>query len=641
MGDDLLLRFDEPATEVLPSEANALLVDLKNTASTTLPEVVTGAVGFAREFVAGDATGLLTTDVDSGSSLFARTLSVQMILRWDIDDQNAYANPGVVIARGIRGSAAERVAYGLELRVVNAAARIGEVRWFWENLAGTRYDAPGGQFKLGRASETMMLTAVRRWIASDEVVVRYFLGDRILNEAVTDEGEIGGGTTGTLTIGGRVTDGADTWVDHLDGSIDELRVVGREIVAEEVAATWARISVIQPLGEQLYQDSLPPGMPVSDDPDSRVQREHRMIGQGLGFAAAQAENLRTNVIPDRAYGTPLDRWQRMTRQPTRPRDEVETRRKRVAGHLARHAGVSPPGVRAALAELLACGGDQIDLVAYDNTVRDSFSELVAARWRLSTAADWAVASGVLTAAVDAAEVASFPATWRTCMTGVDGPERVGGFGAQLFAKVTPSSLPDGAEAGIMLYDWTRQDALMLGLRRDGADYQVVSQRYLGGAPSTVTIHATTALEYHLLHLEAAQAEYDGQAPSDLVDHRVRWSSETMQLSFAGFDSANPGDFSFAVGWAGFYARAWDGSPLSGAVAVDFDDAAFRFPNGLRPFHFYAVRDPDLPGEYDLAGANNTLRKLRQSHTHAAAVTGPMLAGDPESGCGIGPCGGID
>lgn len=642
-GAGVLLRFDEPATEVPPSDAVGSLNDLHADGTATLPEVVTGAVGFAREFVAASATGLRAVDATPGGSLFTRTVSVQMIGRWDFDQQAAAATAGVIICRGKRGSSSERIAYGVELRVVNAGARIGEIRFFWEDLDGNRYTAFGGQFKLGRASETIMVTAVRRWSSTRDIVVRYFLGDRLLNESIVPRGDIGGGTTGTTTIGGRIDDGDEDWTDHFDGTIDELRVVGRELVADEIAATWDRIRTLQPLGEQLVLDCLPPGMPISDNPESRVQREHRLIGQGLGYAAAQFENVRQNVMPDRAYGRTLERWQGITRQSARPGDDADTRRRRVGGHLARHAGVSPPGVRAALHELLACGEDQLELFAYDNTIRDSFDELVEARWRRSPEGEWSVAAGELAVAVAGAEAANFPSSWRTCMTGVDGPERIGGFGAQLFAKLSPTTIPDGAEVGIMLFDFPRRDGLLFGLRRDGADYKVVSQRYLAGVEQTAVVYATTALVPHWLGLEAVQVEYDGQARDDLVTHVVRWSTTSAT---AGFTESDPEDlsdspqFSFAVGWCGFYARSWNGAVLAGALAASFDNAVFRFPNGLRPFQFYVLRDPDLPGEYDLRGANATLSKLRQSHTHAAAITGPMLAGDPESGCGFGPCGGI-
>ena len=635
MKKGVFLRFDEAATQVLPSDSEGALEDLKNDDETTLPEVTAGIAGFAREFVAADATGLRAVDVTPGASLFTRTLSIQALVRWDIDDQDAAGTPGVIVCRGIRGSSSERIAYCLELYVVNAGARIGGVRWLWEDVDGNLTTATGGQFKLPTASAWMLLTAVRRW-SPDGVAVAYYLGDQLLTEAVEADTDIGGGTTGTTTIGGRVTDGADAWTSHLDGAIDELRVLDTELVAEQVRSTWERINTTQALGEQLWRDCLPPGLPVSDHPDSSVQREFRLIGQGLGFAAAQGENLRANIMPDRAYGPVLERWEAITRQSPRPGDSVATRRARVLGHLGRHAGVSPVGVRAALEELLAIDGEDLELLAYDNTLRDAFDELVSTRWRLSPAADWSVAGGALVVEVDAAEEPYALDGWRTCLTGVDGPERAGGFGAQLFAKLDPTAIPDGGEVGLVLYDFPRKDALMLGLRRDGADYKVVSQRIIADVAQAAVVHATTSLAPHWLHLYAEPLEYDGQAPDELVAHAVRWSTTSAT---AGFSEGDPGDFSFAVGWCGFYARAWDGSPLGGSIDVAFDDAAFRFPNGIRPFHFYVLRDPDSPGDYDLKGANGTLRKLRQSHTHAAAITGPMLAGDPESGCGFGPCGG--
>ena len=631
----VMLRFDEPTTEVLPSDATGSLEDLRAGEDATLPEVVTGVVGYAREFVAADLTALQAIDADPGASLYTRTVSVQAILRWDIDDQDDAAAPGVIICRGIGGTSSERVAYGLELRVINAGARIGELRWFWENLAGERYDAIGGQFQLGRARETMLLTAVRRWTTGRDVVVRYYLGDRLLNEAVVDDAEIGGGTTGTTTIGARSSGGE--WLDHFDGGIDELRVVGRELVAEEIAATWNRIRTIQPAGEQLVRDCMPPGLPVSDDPDSRVQREIVWTGQSLGYAAAQTENMRANLIPDRAYGPALDRWERIARQPAGASDDVDVRRKRVLGHFQRRAGVSQPGVRAAMHELLACGEDQLDLIAYNNTIRDPFDALRERRWRRSHEASWSVAGGELEVAIAAAVTPTplMPA-WRTCLTGVSGPERIGGYGAQIFAKVTPAFTDDGMEAGLVLYDWPRQDVLMLGVRRDGGDIEVVSQRYVRGVAQAAVVHATTSNAAHWLHLYQVPLEYSGQGRGEAVPHGVRWSTTGPS---SGFTSGNPGDFAFTVGWVGFYAREFNGGALADPLAASFDDAAIWMPHGTRPFHFYVLRDPDIPGEYDLLGANRSIRKLKQSQTHAAVITSrALIAGHPECPCGHGPCG---
>ncbi len=627
----VMLRFDEPKDEVLPSDADGVLEDLRAPDGAALPQVVTGIVGFAREFVPGNDTVLTAKDADVGASLFTRTVSIQTILRWDIDDQAAAASPGVVICRGIGGSSSERVAYGLELRVVNAGARIGEVRMFWENLAGDRYTAIGGQFRLGRASEVLMLTAVRRWSSQRDVVVRYYLGDRMLNEAVAFAGEIGGGTTGTTVIGARALG-----EDHFDGAIDEMRVVGRELVTEEISATWQRIRKLQPAGEQLIRDSMPPGLPISDDLDSRVQREIKWIGQALGYSAAQTENQRANLIPDRAYGAVLQRWERITRQAVRPGDDVDVRRRRVLGHFARRAGVSPPGVRAAMHELLACDEDQLELMAYNNTIRDGFDTLRERRWRRTPEAEWTVAGGALRVAGLEDETPTTLAGWRTCLTGVSGPERIGGYGAQIFAKVELDNPNDGFEVGILLYDWPRQDVLMLGLRRDAGAIKVASQRYIRGVPQPAVVHAVTALAPHWLHLYQVPVAYDGQAAGELVPHGVRWSTTGPS---SGFATGDPGDFAFAVGWAGFYARTFDGSSNADPLVGVFDDAALWMPHGMRPFNFYVLRDPDIPGEYDLAAANASIAKLKQSHTHAAVITSrAFLAGNPESLCGRGPLG---
>lgn len=274
---------------------------------------------------------------------------------------------GTIYARGKATAAAEYLGAGVELRVANAALGVGELRWLWQDTAGALHRQAGGYF--APDGNYIMLTATRRWVSSTKVVLRYFLGDRMLAEVESFDGSIGGGTTGTTIVGARF-DGTK-YVDFLDGVIDELRVVDYELAPEEIAATWARITKYQPRGYELLKQMHPPGFPISGDPSSRVQRETNMWGQSLGFAAAQGENLR-NLLPDRAFGKPLEEWETTMEVSPKTLDDLDTRRGRVLGRLRQRAGVSIPGVKEALKGLIGTSPDNLEILAFSQEMIEQY-----------------------------------------------------------------------------------------------------------------------------------------------------------------------------------------------------------------------------------------------------------------------------
>src|SRR5262249_11440702 len=156
------------------------------------------------------------------------------------------------------------------------------------------------------------------------------------------------------------------------GKIDELRVLPREMCREEIAATWRRLDVEQPAAVQLYLESHDKGFPMPGDPASRVQRENRLYGHALGYAAAQAAD-RANLLPTTAYGERLERWERMARTPSKPGDWTEKRRARVTARLSHRAGASIEGMQTSLAELVDTAPENIQILAFSQTTEDDFA----------------------------------------------------------------------------------------------------------------------------------------------------------------------------------------------------------------------------------------------------------------------------
>lgn len=595
-----LLRFDEISNDLFPVDDAGNLADLAKTGA-ALPDLVDAAVGRGRAFTSADGDGLQAQDVVPGSTLITRDATVQVILSWDIDDAATYGAPQTIYARGKGTGAAEYVGTGLELRVVNATLRIGELRWIWQDLAGNLKTQIGGHFQVP-VGGFLMLTATRRWVSSSRVVLRYFLGDALLAEIESTDGEIGGGTTGTTTIGTRYTGAA--FGRFLDGVIDELRVLDEELTAEEIAMTFRRITVEQPRGYQLIREMHDPGFPISQDPGSRAQRETRMWGDGLGFAAAQAENIRENILPDRAYGRILERWEALTKQPAKPGDDVDTRRRRVVGKIRQRRGVSIPGIGDALRELADTDPENLEVHAFDQTMVDTWESLNILRWRHMPASAFTLASNALR--LQSTGDRSEYTQWRTTTQPIGGR----GLNAKILTKITPTTIANQGEVGVMLLDHGAQHAALLGLRNDAGTYRIVRTTVENGIAAAATNLAAPGLVPVWLLLEH-QAGTTFRARWSTVSASGPWTEATFAHARMDGTRTRP------MGDAGMYGRTW--SAAAANIDVAFDDTRVRTPNGTRPFRLYVVRDPGDPGAPDYLGANTVISGLRQTHTVARVV----------------------
>ncbi len=622
----LLLRFNESATDSLirPLDDVGNLAELVKSGA-DFPDITDAAVGLGRAFVSADGDGLVAQDIDSGATLATRDATVQAILRWDIEAAAAYGSPQTIYARGKGTSAAEYVGAGVELRVVNAVLRIGEIRWIWHDLSGVLQTQIGGHFQVP-ADGFLMLTATRRWVSSTRVVLRHYLGDALLSEVESTDGEIGGGTTGTTQIGTRYTGAA--YGRFFDGVIDEIRVVDQEITAEEVAATYTRITVTQPNGYRLIREMHDPGFPISQDPGSRAQRETRLWGDALGYAAAQADNIRDNILPDRAYGRVLERWEQITKSARRPTDDVDKRRRRVVGKIRQKRGVSIPGVGDAVGELLDTDPANLEIIAFDQTTVDTWETLNTVRWRHDPAANWTIAANALR--LQSSGDRSAYHEWRTSLLSVGGDGR----NAAIIAKLTPTTIASDGEAGVIFLDRASGDGVMLGMQRDsGGTVRIVRTTVTGRIPGVSTVLASPALVPVWLVLD--KNEDDPGDPD--ASYRARWSTVSAEGPFDEASFTVSGLTAFQ--WAGHYGRC--SSAAAADIDVTFDDTRVRAPYGNRTFYFYVLRDPTIPGSPDFIGANAVINGLRQAHTRARVVnTIAAKYDDPSTTYDSEPMGGL-
>lgn len=624
----ILLRFDEEADEIPPADSAGHLSDLVTTGTPsdiTLPVVTDGVLGRARAFAPGDQTGFLASDVDSGTTLLTRDVTIQVVIRWDSATQEDYGSPGCVIARGNNsGPIAQYTSYGLEIEPTGGGE--GNLRWFWMDVGGGLTVQSGGAF--ANPDGFTMLTATRRWEAPDRVVLRYYIGDTLLNEVISSDGSIGGGTTGMTQVG-HWTDGGPA--NYLAGDLDELMVLDRELSIEEIEATWLRITQYQPLGHQLFTELHDPGFPLPNNPAADVQLETRMIGHAIGLAAAAAENMRANMLPGRSYGQVLDDWETATRPRRVPGQDVDTRRARVVARMRQRRGVSVGGIQDALVGLLDGADPTTDLefIAFDNTVRDDFDTLERERWCSIPSSAVSAVSG---AASFQPGAGAFPMNgptknWVTMRTSVSGRSDNGRQAHQL-VKLVFTTAPSTAEAGVFFACVPDRNYLLLGLRNNAGSFEVVAQSFQNNVAGSLAVLAVLGANPAAIWLHLYQTATDGQWVAG-------WSTTSATT---GFTESSPIAHPALAHWAGCYLR----SP--GAIAApraDFDDYALRTPFGVRPFRAYVLLDSGLGFEPDIQGAQSVMRTLKHAYTHATLITSrSLLCDNEESGCDLGPMGAL-
>lgn len=632
MGNTVALwRFDEVKDLERPRETFGNVAELDVEGALTRAPVVDAALGRGRRYLPSSSRGWRAKDAIAGATLLQRDMSVQFVAWWNFAGQNTYGQAGAVYTRGKGDAIGEYVSAGVELRVVNLAAGVGEIRWQWQDSAGVERLQPGGHF-IPHATDYMLLTATRRWVSPTNVVLRYFCGDQLLAEQLSTNGDIPGGTLGTTHIGARYTGGA--YARFLDGVIDELRVVDYELSQEEIAATWKRLTIHQPRGYALLRELHDPGFPISQEPSSRVQKETRWFGNGLGLAAAIGHAFADNAMPDRAHGQALAEWEDATKPVPLPRqgDSVETRRARVMGRMRAKGGASMDGVRAAVRELLDTS--TFDFVAFDQTTVDEWTTLNTTRWQFDPAAQWSIVGGRLQVASAAANI-RFDGNlrdWYTARMAIGGNGR----DAQISTAVDLQTFAANGQTGLWLGDLARGNLMLFGVRYSSAGnvipfYEQFTAWVSGGA---FDLAGATAFTHGFMRLR-----HDSSGTGFPVFRcYLAVASESGPYIATGSPVAPFAHAPYGWQWAGTFLRTVGGAAT---LNVKFETTKVRAPYGTRPFRSYVYRDPTLPGAPDYDAANGVLRRLKQSQTETFAVrTLVAKCDDPNTQCDITPMGAI-
>lgn len=629
------LQLGEASADVLASDSAGGLQDLDVVGALVEPDYVEGWIGPARRFTDGSA--LVAVDQSPGSTLSTRDLTIEVIARWNLPAQDAAGTVGTIIARGVGGSAAERVAYGLDLVALSGVT--GKLRAWWQDLGGTRHDQDGPEITLGPVASWTYYTVTRRWISPTAVELRYYAGDLLLGIYESADGIIGGGTTGTTVVGAR---GAGAgFADHFEGDIGALVVTKGIKSHEEIASNWLRLAHFQPAGYPKFVELRPPRAALSKSPTGDQRQLFRLIGNALGYARARVEDFARNTIPTRAYGRRLREWETITRSGRRPDDSIERRRERVAAKFAATEGSSPPVVAQTLAEALGMVAADVEILAFSDRRVDDFAAgtINPHVWRTRGGANvaWSVTGGALRVEADNGDDLQLstmivPSKWTigSCWSEIQGDAR----DAMLHAKITPTALPNRCEAGIAFVNEVTREMLSLGVRNTGGVYTVeLWHRAANGVEEQLGSEAASNAA-RWLTLRLSTEEING---GDL------YHSVTAAFPTTTFDDETA---AVNVGIGGRYQYAGPylltfGGVAAGAVDVRFDDIVWLSPHGDRAFHFYVYRDPLALGVYDVPLAELTLQAMRQSfavaHVTASKIFEP---GDARSLLGQTPLGAV-
>lgn len=618
----ILFPFVEP-DEVYPTDQTGALADLE-AAATNLPLVdTTGAWASTRTRAFTTGRAFVAADVDAGSSLLQRDVTVQAIIA--VDTSAFTTGVGTLICRGIDGSAAEYYAYGVDIAAIGGG--VYGVGCFWMNGAGTLFTHTPVQFTAPGDGVPFLLTVTRRWDASDDQTVRVYVGD-ILLEEVACSSEVGGGTTGQTSIGARRA--VSTWGNYFQGWIDELKVTNHEMSHEEVRAVWRRLTEHQPNGVATLRALSPPGAPfLAPGEDSDIGRLIKVAGQAVGLAASKAHELLDTHLPNLAYADTIGRWERLVGLASGLRTALDTRRTRVVGLLERENGYSPAKVKDALAGAFDLSFGDVDLIEFSPTITDGFDTLEDERWFAEPTAAWSIVSNTLQLSLAISSDIRFDpaAAWSPChlRTPVDNDEDLI---VQVKLSTYWANLPTTAIVGLFLYNRVTNDALWFGVKNDGGTRKlgwVQLKSGVLGAFTTLVNPSTDAAYYLRIVRNVVVGSYSlYYSTTDFV------TGTSVGITGAIENVTNVGMAAMATA-----------SALAAALTATFDDFLVRTPQGGRAFHWYAYRDLLLSGSPDMFAADGIIKTIKPAHTYAHAITSmSLLCDDDGSVCDGGPMGGI-
>jgi hypothetical protein len=424
-----------------------------------------------------------------------------------------------------------------------------------------------------------------------------------------------------VSIGAGVVS-AGVYADHLDGVLAALHVLDEPVTADEFEWLWRRLARMQPEGVETMRALVPPGV-YPTDPTSYVQRELAVEGMALGQVKSLAERLRFYSLPDRAWGSALERWESETAHAPQPGDDIALRRSRVMSFLGVVRGFAEQDVRAQLAERFRCAAVDVQLLEYGNDLSQAFA---------SDPADGISSPGNGTITFTGGELTMASAATDLRYGGMGNPRAPhylwplaagdDSWFAVKFRSVAPTT---SGIAGLMIGRRDRDEWVFVGVDQTGGiPLNTISwTRYRAGVLDAFTVLATVNL-----------------TPIYLWVHHV--AAGTFEVRYGATAAAAQAATPIAL-VTGHASPLWAGVAVVGGVgsapSVAFDDLFIHAPKGTQRSNWYAYRNPALPGTPDMFGARLVIDRIKPAHTFASASTvTAIVCDDATNGCGQAPIG---
>jgi hypothetical protein len=644
VGPSLVLwKLNEPAAGVFASDLRGVMPDLDaDGIINSRPAVELGGItGFGRVFAGSEAL----EGIDTASALrLTRSVTIQFLARFDLSAQDTAGFPGTVLSLGFRDSSPEGLQFLVELDVADLPTNRANVRMRWEIPGGFETTNAGADFIwpviAGVGSETLLITVVREWRSSTDVIVRYYANDMFLGKDNSVQGDILGAAGATMLMGVR-GNGAGGYENNLEAKIEAVAIFERVMTAEEIRQIARLFTVHDPAGYALMRASVPKNV-YSIDPSSVIQRELFVDGQMWGRVKGKAAEMSDDFLPDRAWYSLTD-WENVFALPPNPGDSVGPRRNRILSFLRAAHGHQVQTVKDAVAAPFDIDASNVEILEFTEILEDDFATGIKAFWQQvpdghaitnpSGALKIAAAIGVHHAWAPSGSDHA-PYVKANIDRDEDPRESDPAQNAELSVLIDSEVLPtfDETLVGVAFYDQVANSLLIWGIFNDS----------VSGAIRLGHVRITAGVQGAIVN--------DGVAPARPFHLNMKFNGVTMGATYdlgTATAAARNTITTVVSGASGpldpaFVLLGAFGLVSGGPTAIDsleFDDFRLFTPRGLRVFSWYAFRDPSLPGTPDMPGARKLITRIKPAHTQGAAVqTKALLTDDPDSLLDDGPLG---
>jgi hypothetical protein len=641
----VLLHLNEPST-IRPADSmgNLAPLDVQDAFSVwgTSFQWQDGICGGEIHPFIDDQVAMTSTDLAGRDTLATRDCTVQWLA--GVDDEPAIVDrPIYSRGKGFAFAASETISMKCGVkRMASPVANHWELWCEWETVAGAIQRQASATFIAplaagGTWGQHLLFTVTRHWSSPTSVTINYYVNDSHIGTIESDDGDIGGATTGTTIIGGgyaSVGNRNDVW----PGFIDELKVTNFEMSAEEVRATYRRLVEHQPNGVAVTAAMMPPGSGWIADPGSRWGKLVIAAGQGIGYAISKVDELRETWLPNRCGVDVITQWEQLYGAPFGQLDALAVRRARVVGLASRDNGYSPPLVQDLLADSMNVDASNIQILEYSNHFIESFTTLEPELWWAEPSAAFSISGGALAMSVAGATNARWNSDTKNsyrCITTLSNCEEAQRF--CVIASMTAVGATADTVAGICLFNFRTGEAMYVG-------ECFIGERNFGYA----YYDPATGIFSNFVELDDESGDYPGPNVWWKVQHNVDDDGVTnlgdYTISYSATGPTGPWtDFEVLnvmreCEWVGLGVVGTDSS-TSGTASLSCTELRLFEPKGNRPLNWYAY----APGAAaDLNLANLIVRRVKPAHTHAAAITSKSLLCDDATrpGCDYGPMGGL-